>query len=149
MLAKNTLTPTYTLSFCNSYCELLAVYIPQIDTAVITIYRPPNCGTNKFQEVIDKCVKWSDKLGLDNISPRYIINGDFNFPYMNGWDDSDIDSLISLLEASVISRFISSFALSVDPLPSSLVFLQTDVTLLWFAISLDTRVTMENLEFYI
>ena len=45
-------TPTYIKTYSNIYCELTAFYIPNINTACVTIYRPPNWPSGKFSNVI-------------------------------------------------------------------------------------------------
>ena len=73
-------------------------YVPEIDLACVTVYRPPNCPMVKFKEVILSIHKWLEKLDSDKICPKIIINGDFNFPTMKGWSGSDIDDLINHIE---------------------------------------------------
>ena len=97
---KNSLTPTYVHTYDNMYCESVCFYIHEIETAVITVYRPPKCGTKFFKDTIENINVWCDKLFEDNINPKFIINGDFNFPELKGWNISDIESLISSMEAN-------------------------------------------------
>ena len=43
---RKDVTPTYVKSFCNSYCESTVFYVPEVNMACITVYRPPKCPLN-------------------------------------------------------------------------------------------------------
>jgi hypothetical protein len=80
--------------FSNNYCEFLACFIPNIKTAMITIYRPPSCPTIKFKEVIDNINNWIEQFeNHGQLFPNLIFNGDLNFGSMNYWEPTDITNL--------------------------------------------------------
>ena len=91
---RHDFTPTKTICKSNQFCELLCTYIPEINTAVITIYHPPKCSNDKFIEALNWIETWLADLEDQNINPIILFNGDFNFPHMKGWDSDEIDNLI-------------------------------------------------------
>ena len=91
---RKDLTPTYIKSFCNKFCEFTAIYIPEVNLACITIYRPPKCPLNKFKEAVSLIYEWLNKLESDNINPKIILNGDLNMPFMNDWNEERITDLL-------------------------------------------------------
>jgi hypothetical protein len=80
----------------NNFCESTMCFVPTLKLALITIYRPPSCPSDKFYEVIDNVRTWLEAFEKDGqLLPSIIITGDFNFPSMNFWDQSDISGLRS------------------------------------------------------
>ena len=82
------------LSYSNSYCEILCLHIKSINLICITVYRPPNCPSNLFTEVIDKIEVWINSIENDGERPTIFINGDFNLPFMGTWDEESVTSLM-------------------------------------------------------
>ena len=71
------------ISYSNGNCEMLIVECPNLKTAIIIIYRPPN-GPNftlrKFSEIISKVQKYLHELTIKGTDLSIILTGDFNFP---------------------------------------------------------------------
>jgi ribonuclease P/MRP protein subunit RPP40 len=71
-------------------------FVPSLKLALITVYRPPACPLDKFIDVIDNIRNWLETFERDGqLFPSVILTGDFNFPTMNFWDESDIAGLRS------------------------------------------------------
>jgi hypothetical protein len=70
--------------------------VPSLKLALVTVYRPPSCPTDKFIEIIDQVRNWLEAFEKDGqLFPSVIMTGDFNFPFMNCWDSSDTTGLRS------------------------------------------------------
>ena len=71
-------------------------FVPSLKLALVTVYRPPSCPTDKFIDVIDHVRNWLEAFENDGqLFPSVILTGDFNFPFMNCWDLSDTTGLRS------------------------------------------------------
>ena len=68
------------LKFSNSVCEVVAVYIPKENIALISVYRPPKTKMNLFQEVLVEVECWLEQNCNDQT--HSIVFGDFNFPFL-------------------------------------------------------------------
>jgi ribonuclease P/MRP protein subunit RPP40 len=69
-------------------------FVPTLKLALVTVYRPPACPTVKFNETIDRIRNWLESYEKDGqLFPTVILTGDFNFPFMNCWDESDTTGL--------------------------------------------------------
>ena len=80
-------------TFTNSYVELICLYIPSLDLALITLYRPPDTPARKFIEALVAVDDWIDKLETKiGKAPNILTSGDFNFPGMGSWTTNDMDS---------------------------------------------------------
>jgi exonuclease III len=91
---RDDLTITMTEDFSNEYCESTLCYIPSIKLAIITVYRPQACPTEKFVEVIDYVRNWLENFENNGqLFPSLFMSGDYNFPFMNTWDHDDITGL--------------------------------------------------------
>ena len=67
------------LKFSNSTCEVVAVYIPKENIALISIYRPPYTKLNLFQEALHEVESWLEQNCNDQT--HSMVFGDFNFPF--------------------------------------------------------------------
>ena len=95
---KNHLIVSDKIVFSNSYCEILGFYIPNINLLNLTIYRPPNCPSEKFCEVIKLSTEWLNNFEKRKINPIINFNGDFNFPFMSTWTEESISNLMENYE---------------------------------------------------
>ena len=69
------------LNFSNGNCELLITECTQLETIIVTVYRPPvpNSALNKLIEVLDIIQqKLTQKEDKENV--RITLTGDFNSP---------------------------------------------------------------------
>ena len=72
-------------------CEVLGLYLPLSKTAIVTLYRPPNCEINDFSQALDSIKSWISSLETEySTTPTIVLNGDFNFPKMKVWDSAEI-----------------------------------------------------------
>ena len=89
---------------------MVCVYSNHLNLGNITIYCPPICPKNKFDEIISKAKDWIMYLENHKQSLRIIINSDLNFPYMNDWSGTVTDTLFEFIE----SRKLVGKAVSAD-----------------------------------
>ena len=79
------------LTFSNGHMEIACCFNTRDNTAIVNIYRPPDCPTSLFLEgmvKIEECISnLEDKLVK---IPTIVIAGDFNFPSMNSWSLDNI-----------------------------------------------------------
>ena len=88
-------------SFSNSVCEAVAIFLPISDLVIITMYRPPLCMAEKYEECIIAINKWiSNIVKINGHTPKIFCNGDFNFPSMENWNDTLITSFLDTLISS-------------------------------------------------
>ena len=85
---------TNSLSYSNGYCELVCMNLPSINTVIITLYRPPGCLLDKFLDVMNVIKDWISKQESSK-SPRIILNGDMNLPFMYDWSEDKINELLN------------------------------------------------------
>ena len=71
----------------NSYTEAHVLYIRQIETIFINMYRPPACPTNKFVDILTKIESVLDVLPTP--TPTIVLSGDLNFPTIT-WDAESV-----------------------------------------------------------
>ena len=90
---RDQITVESTVTFSNSFVELVTTFIPSQNLALINIYRPPATPAAKFTEAINVIDKWiveiENKLAK---TPNIFIAGDLNFPGMGAWSSKDMDS---------------------------------------------------------
>ena len=53
------------------------------------IYRPPDCKSHEFSDIMHKVIEWS--IHVPSPLPDVIITGDFNMPN-NDWANSSLNS---------------------------------------------------------
>ena len=81
------------LKHSNSYCDTLGLYIPQLELALITIYRPPKCPSFKFKECLENVRDWVGGLEVQGKStPTILLSGDFNLGFLEDWNEDKIES---------------------------------------------------------
>jgi len=83
----NSLPCIQQLSYSNQYCSVVIVKATKLNLVLITVYRPPNCPKEAFQETINKCNEIIKHQALP--TPDIILLGDFNFPHMK-WPSGKI-----------------------------------------------------------
>ena len=92
MYIRDQLTVEYSLTFSNSFVEFVALFIPSLDLALVTVYRPPAVPAIKFSEALIKIDNWIEDLEkILGKTPNIIVSGDFNFPGMGTWTTTDMD----------------------------------------------------------
>ena len=64
-------------TFDNMFCEVCITPLDKVQTAVITVYRPPKCPLSKFRQLIDFVQNFINHVGD---SWTFLISGDLNFP---------------------------------------------------------------------
>lgn len=82
-LVSNTTTMMYA---SNGEVEYIALFIDIWNMVIITIYRPPACSPEKFIQSLTAIQSEIRKLGSPE--PTILINGDFNLPHVNWFDDN-------------------------------------------------------------
>ena len=70
------------LSFSNDYCDISALYLSDRNVAIVSLYRPPQCPTQKFLEALVFVDKWLKVLEASYESPNIYITGDFNLKFL-------------------------------------------------------------------
>ena len=80
ILTSPQLVSTKKLSFSNGNCEILIVGVPEIESHIVAVYKPPppNYSLRKFQEVLTKIRKFL--VEREKKDYRVVMMGDFNFP---------------------------------------------------------------------
>ena len=84
---RNDLAVNSEFTISNGYCEATCLVVPKISLAVINIYRPPYCPTDKVNDIIDNISNWIDNLEKDGHPlPSILFTGDLNLGFMETWD---------------------------------------------------------------
>ena len=94
---RDDMTGEKLLSEDNGVCELLAVYVHQLNTLVAVLYRPPD---TKFSEFMPVLYKLDNLLSteLEDPLPKVVLMGDFNFQDRTvSWSRSDDGLLVPLV----------------------------------------------------
>ena len=74
------------LSHSNSYCESLALHIPELNLCLINIYRPPNCPKVHFEETLSLLSQFLSGLDQNqSATPTVLLTADMNLPFMKDW----------------------------------------------------------------
>ena len=84
---------TNSLSYSNGYCELVCLNLSSINTVNISLYRPPGCPLDKFMDVMKIMNDWMNNQECV-ISPKVILNGDMNMPFMYDWSEEKTTELL-------------------------------------------------------
>ena len=93
------------LNFSSDMCELLGLYLPLSKTAVVTLYRPPNCEVSDFSQALDSIKSWISTLESKyNTTPTIVLNGDFNFPKMKVWDSAEIVKFLDDIQSRELNN---------------------------------------------
>ena len=81
-------------TFSNGHVEIACNLLSNEETALVCIYRPPDCPAKSFVEALDNISDWIGKIEekLEK-APTIIISGDLNFPTMKTWNDEDISKI--------------------------------------------------------
>ena len=91
LYVKEGIPVTEESGFSNSYCEIIATFLPSKNTAVVSLYRPPGCPTEKFMEALGFLEKWLNKIQNNYVAPNFYITGDFNLKFLQDWNQELID----------------------------------------------------------
>ena len=86
------------LKHSNSYCDSLGLYLPELSLALLNVYRPPGCETDKFKETMDEMKTFIEAIETDKNStptPTIICGGDFNLGMLGAWKSEDIEAFKS------------------------------------------------------
>ena len=83
---------SYQLSESVSMNDLVSVYINELNTAIVTMYRPPDSTVQSFKWSIMKVNDWIKKIVHKNDGVRIIVNGDFNLGKLEDWNEHIIES---------------------------------------------------------
>ena len=93
---RNIFSVTSVLSYSTSSCEITGVYIPEVNLANITVYRPPDSSIENFKDILTNMHSWLCELEQNlGSQPNIEITGDFNFPDMKRWDQNEIDNILN------------------------------------------------------
>ena len=87
LYVKEGIPVTEESGFSNSYCEIIATFLPSKNTAVVSLYRPPGCPTEKFMEALGFLEKWLNKIQNNYVAPNFYITGDFNLKFLQDWNE--------------------------------------------------------------
>ena len=74
-------------NFSNCFCEIMAVYLPSKNTAIVSLYRPPGSPTEKFLEALGFLDSWMERIQDKYVAPNFYITGDFNLNFLEDWSD--------------------------------------------------------------
>ena len=74
-------------NFSNCYCEIIAVYLPSKNSAIVSLYRPPGSPTEKFLEALGFLDSWMERIQDKYVAPNFYITGDFNLKFLEDWSD--------------------------------------------------------------
>ena len=96
--------------FSNGFCDTIGLFIPELDLALVTVYRPPACPGWKFKEALEEITAWLRQLEGKSSSPSVLVSGDFNLGFLKSWDASSIESI----KSSSSSRSADGKAVSED-----------------------------------
>ena len=82
------------LKHSNSYCESLGLHIPQLDLALVTMYRPPKCPGFKLKESLEEVRDWLASLEREGKpTPAIFLSGDFNLGFLEDWESEKFDEI--------------------------------------------------------
>ena len=108
--------------FDNMFCEVCITPLDKVQTAVITVYRPPKCPLSKFRQLIDFVQNFINHVGD---SWTFLISGDLNFPNIE-WPTLSVNAgltteennsakvLLNFLDINGMAQFIDIPTRSVD-----------------------------------
>ena len=89
---RDSLTVTDKEAFSNDYVEMSLGFIPSQETAVIVVYRPPHCPSEKFKDTLLFISNWIKTIEKEiKKTPVILIGGDLNFPFLKTWSPEDIE----------------------------------------------------------
>ena len=97
---KEGLTVSNETSFSNDFYYMTGVFLSNRNVAIVSIYRPPACPNQKFQDVISYIDKWLNIIISSYDTPIVYITGEFNLEFLEDW----INDLIQLYCDSVVCR---------------------------------------------
>ena len=99
------------ISYSNGECEVIAVKIPTYNLVTINCYRPPQCSTESFVDVIEKITKTLEDQPTP--MPEIILCGDFNFPGIQ-WPESKVSggSQMDRTQARLLIEIAEKFFLT-------------------------------------
>ena len=95
MYVKENYTISSDMSFSNTVCESVCLYINELNIGIITVYRPPNCDANKFNECINNVEVWMEDRKKQRENTKFIVNGDFNLGFLEAWDPLVISEFLT------------------------------------------------------
>ena len=82
------------LNHSNAFCDSLGLHKPDLELALVTVYRPPKCPQFRFKECLEVVRDWLKDLELGGKqTPTILISGDFNLGFLNSWDPSQIEAI--------------------------------------------------------
>ena len=82
------LTVTKEEKYTNGVCDAVYVEIEEMNIGIINTYRPPSSDIDSFDDILQKIKEWTSHTRRE-----LVLIGDMNFCTMNGWTESDKDSL--------------------------------------------------------
>ena len=88
---KEHLTVSNELRDSDAMNDLLCIFINELNTAIVTMYRPPDSTVESFRWSIKKVNIWLSKILQKSDRVRVIVNGDFNLGKLGDWDDKEIE----------------------------------------------------------
>ena len=103
---KDHLTVSSELGESDSMNELLCIYINELNTAVITMYRPPDSTTESFSWSINKVNDWIRKVQSKHDGVRIIITGDFNLGKLEDWSDEIVEKTKDKINERILNKEI-------------------------------------------
>lgn len=74
-------------NFSDNYCSLSIIYLMDSNLVIMNVYRPPDCPSQSFSEVVTKIR--SAALDQPPPTPDIVLLGDFNLPRFT-WPDGKI-----------------------------------------------------------
>ena len=74
----------------DSMTKFLCCKINDLNLAVISIYRPPDCTTKSFSDCLLKIDSWINKIIEKDINTKILLTGDMNLGFLKEWNNSDI-----------------------------------------------------------
>ena len=84
---KDGIPVTEESNFSNGYCDIIAVFLPSKNTALVSLYRPPGCSSDSFLEGLGFLDCWMSRIHDNYDSPNLYITGDFNLGFLQDWNN--------------------------------------------------------------
>lgn len=84
----NRLTNIIVDQYSNDVCEMVAIEIPASKIINIVVYRPPKTTSDKFEDILKRIDNLLETKM--NSHTTVILNGDFNFPFIE-WEKGDVN----------------------------------------------------------
>ena len=101
---KEHLTVSNELRDSDAMNDLLCIFIIELNTAIVTMYRPPDSTVESFRWSIKKVNIWLSKILQKSDGVRVIVNGDFNLGKLGDWEDKEIEKTKDKINEKIYNK---------------------------------------------